>query len=207
MPSVELIASDLDRTFLGDDRLPSAENIAAVMDAVSSGVRMVFATGRPYRWLDVLERLVPADPIIIASNGAVSVDARTGEVIHVRSIDPQVLAGIVADVREVVPGALFCVEEARNWGIEEGFERSVEKGRPDLVAPVEELIGPDRRVVKFLIRGWGIPSEELYRLVAPVVGDRATTTFSFSSGDGLLEISGAGVSKGSALSSWSPITV
>lgn len=199
MASVDLIASDLDHTFLGDDKEPSAENIAAVMDAATAGVRIVFATGRPYRWLDVLKPLTPADPTVIAFNGAVSVDALTGEVTHQRNIDPEILADIVADVRQVVPEALFCAEEARHWGIEAGFERSSEKGEPDLVAPVEELIGPDHGVVKFLIRAWGIPSEELCRLVAPVIGGRGTTTFSFSGPDGILEVSAAGVSKGAAL--------
>ncbi|AZZ41972.1 HAD family hydrolase [Acidipropionibacterium jensenii] len=199
MPSVDLIASDLDHTFLGADKLPSAQNVAAVMDAAATGVRIVFATGRPYRWLDVLDQLAPADPTILASNGAVSVDARTGEVIHQSRIDPQILAEIVSAVRQVVPNALFCAEEAQHWGLEDGFERSVEKGAPDLVAPVEELIAPDRQVVKFLVRGWGVPSEELYERVAPVIGGRATTTFSFTGPDGLLEISAAGVSKGVAL--------
>ncbi|MCI1747877.1 MAG: HAD family hydrolase [Acidipropionibacterium sp.] len=199
MAPLELIASDLDQTFLGDDKEPSAENIAAVMDAAAAGVRIVFATGRPYRWLDVLGQLAPADPTVIAFNGAVSVDARTGEVIHQQSIDPGILADIVTDVRRVVPEALFCAEEAQHWGIEAGFERSSEKGEPDLVAPVEELVGVDHRVVKFLIRAWGIPSEELCRVVAPVIGERGTTTFSFSGPDGILEVSAAGVSKGAAL--------
>lgn len=199
MHSVELIASDLDQTFLSSDKTPSAANLAAVRAAAAAGVHIVFATGRPYRWLDVLQQLADADPIVLAFNGAVSIDSRTGEILHQQAIDPQVLTDIVADVCDVLPSALFCAEEARHWGLQEGFERSFEKGRPDLVAPVADLIGQQRSVVKLLIRGWGVPSEELYRRLAPVIGDRATTTYSFSGPDGILEVSSAGVSKGAAL--------
>lgn len=199
MPAVDLIASDLDRTFLGADKLPSAENLEAVRDATEAGVRVVFATGRPYRWLDVLEVLAPIRPTVICANGAVSVDAATGEVIHQRAFDPDVLGGVVEDVRAVLPGALFCTESARTWGVEPGFERSFEKGRPDAEAPVGELLASGASVVKFLIRVWGLPSEQLYAAVAPVIGARATTTYSFQGPDGILEVSAPGVTKGTAL--------
>ncbi|MCA3776073.1 MAG: HAD family phosphatase, partial [Cutibacterium sp.] len=48
---IALIATDLDGTFLGADKLPSAENTEAMFAAADAGVHVVFATGRPYRWL------------------------------------------------------------------------------------------------------------------------------------------------------------
>lgn len=199
MPAVDLIASDLDRTFLGADKLPSPRNLRAVRDATDAGVKVVFATGRPYRWLDVLEVLAPIRPTVICANGAVSVDVATAEVVHQRAFGPDVLGGIVEDVRSVMPRALFCTESARTWGVEPGFERSSEKGRPDAEAPVEELLAAEPTVVKFLIRAWGVPSDELYAAVAPVIGERATTTYSFQGPDGILEVSAPGVTKGAAL--------
>ncbi|AXE39006.1 HAD hydrolase family protein [Acidipropionibacterium virtanenii] len=199
MPAVDLIASDLDRTFLGADKLPSAENLQAVRDATDAGVKMVFATGRPYRWLDVLEILAPVHPTVISANGAVSVDVATGEVLHQRGFDLDVLRGIVDDVRRVVPGALFCTEEARTWGVEPGFDRSFDKGLPDAEAPIEDLLAAGPQVVKFLVKAYGVPSDELYGMVAAVVGDRAVTTYSFQGPDGILEISAPGVTKGAAL--------
>ena len=79
---IALIATDLDGTFLGADKLPSAENTEAMFAAADAGVHVVFATGRPYRWLTVLDPFRPIHPTLLASNGAVSVDAATGKVLH-----------------------------------------------------------------------------------------------------------------------------
>ncbi|WP_337926304.1 HAD family hydrolase [Cutibacterium acnes] len=70
---IALIATDLDGTFLGADKLPSAENTEAMFAAADAGVHVVFATGRPYRWLTVLDPFRPIHPTLLASNGAVSV--------------------------------------------------------------------------------------------------------------------------------------
>ena len=72
---VALIATDLDGTFLGADKMPSAENTEAILAAADVGVHVVFATGRPYRWLTVLDPFrPPIHPTLLASNGAVSVE-------------------------------------------------------------------------------------------------------------------------------------
>lgn len=49
------------------------------------------------------------------------------------------------------------------------------------------------------MRTFGFPSDELFQIVKPIVGDRGTVTFSATMTDGLVEIAGRGVSKGSAL--------
>lgn len=59
---IALIATDLDGTFLGADKLPSAENTEAMFAAADAGVHVVFATGRPYRWLTVLDPFPPDPP-------------------------------------------------------------------------------------------------------------------------------------------------
>ena len=109
---IALIATDLDGTFLGADKLPSAENTEAMFAAADAGVHVVFATGRPYRWLTVLDPFRPIHPTLLASNGAVSVDAATGKVLHDLYMTPQTVTGIVCDVRQALPHALFCTEEA-----------------------------------------------------------------------------------------------
>lgn len=120
---IALIATDLDGTFLGADKLPSAENTEAMFAAADAGVHVVFATGRPYRWLTVLDPFRPIHPTLLASNGAVSVNAATGKVLHDLYMTPQTVAGIVCDVRQALPHALFCTEEATQWFSEEGFDR------------------------------------------------------------------------------------
>ncbi len=71
-----LVATDLDGTFLSPDGGVSAENRAAVQAAQEAGTYVVFVTGRPVRWLDVIQDLPGAHPTVIASNGAVLVRPR-----------------------------------------------------------------------------------------------------------------------------------
>ena len=60
-------------------------------------------------------------------------------------------------------------------------------------------MGDDHRIVKLLVRTFGFPSDELFQIVKPIVGDRGTVSLSATMTDGLVEIAGRGVSKGSAL--------
>ncbi|MDO4411786.1 HAD hydrolase family protein [Cutibacterium sp.] len=196
---VSLIATDLDGTFLGADSMPSAENTEAVLAAADAGVHIVFATGRPYRWLAVLDPFRPVHPTLLASNGAVSVNAATGEILHDIAMSPTTVAGIITDVRNVLPQALFCTEEATQWFADEGFDRWKIGGPPDGEGPIENFLGADRRIVKLLVRVFDFPSDKLFNVVNPIVGDRGTTTFSAIMTDGLVEISAPGVSKGMAL--------
>ena len=149
---IALIATDLDGTFLGADKLPSAENTEAMFAAADAGVHVVFATGRPYRWLTVLDPFRPIHPTLLASNGAVSVNAATGKVLHDLYMTPQTVAGIVCDVRQALPHALFCTEEATQWFSEEGFDRWQISGPPDGEGQIESFLGDDHRIVKLLVR-------------------------------------------------------
>ncbi|MCQ8210062.1 HAD family hydrolase, partial [Cutibacterium acnes subsp. acnes] len=101
-----LVATDLDHTFLGADQRPSELNTHSVFAAAEHGAAVVFATGRPYRWLTVLDPFRPIHPTLLASNGAVSVNAATGKVLHDLYMTPQTVAGIVCDVRQALPHAL-----------------------------------------------------------------------------------------------------
>lgn len=199
MRRIDLLATDLDRTFLDAHGQVSPVNRAAIRHAAESGVKVVFATGRPYRWLSVLDEFAPLEPVVLASNGAVSVDLASGEVLADSPVPPQVVADVVAQVRAEIPEALWCTEEARTWYAEPGFDRWQLAGPPDAQGPIEEFLGPDHRVVKVLVRAFGVNTETLFARVAPAVGERATVTFSALLDDGLVEISATGASKGAAL--------
>lgn len=192
---IALIATDLDGTFLGADKLPSAENTEAMFAAADAGVHVVFATGRPYRWLTVLDPFRPIHPTLLASNGAVSVNAATGKVLHDLYMTPQTVAGIVCDVRQALPHALFCTEEATQWFSEEGFDRWQISGPPDGEGQIESFLGDDHRIVKLLVRTFGFPSDELFQIVKPIVGDRGTVSLSATMTDGLVEIAGRGLQR------------
>ena len=74
-----LVATDLDGTFLSPDGTVSEQNRAAVAPPRRPAVPVLFATGRPVRWLDVIQDLPGAHPTVIASNGAVLYDLGAGQ--------------------------------------------------------------------------------------------------------------------------------
>ena len=86
-PLPRLIVTDLDGTFLSPDGSVSELNSAAVAAAEQAGIPVVFATGRPVRWLDVIRDLPGAHPTVIASNGAALYDLGAGELLDRICID------------------------------------------------------------------------------------------------------------------------
>lgn len=200
MTSLALVATDLDHTFLGADQRPSELNTHSMFAAAEHGAAVVFATGRPLRWLDLLEVFTDVNPTVIASNGAVTYDLRNHRVISDTPFPIDVITDVVNDIASELPEAKFSLEEAQRCCVEPGFDR-VDHGRPVThQGPIHEFLTPDSRPVKMLVRAFDIPTEELFEIVDGVVDGRVSTTFSVQLDDGLVELAPIGVSKGAALS-------
>jgi len=193
---IRLIATDMDGTFLGTDGLPSRANCDAVYRAAEAGVPTVFATGRASRSLQPLDGVRNAHPLVIASNGAMILNLEKDTIIHCSPLDPSMAMRVAHDIRTTVPGITFAVEYLRTWGREELYPLTW-YAEAEVIAPVEELLTRDT-VVKLLVRA-PIPTPDLMAVVAPVVNDRLTVTFSAVLESGFLEISSLGVTKASAL--------
>ena len=116
--TVQLIVTDLDGTFLSPDGTVSAENAAAVAAAQSAGIPVLFATGRPVRWLDVIKDLPGAHPTVIASNGAALYDLGAGELVERICIEPEAALAAIRTIREQVPDAYFAFESGTRFGYE-----------------------------------------------------------------------------------------
>ncbi|MGA4668690.1 HAD family hydrolase [Propionibacteriaceae bacterium Y1923] len=195
---IRAIASDLDGTFLGADGRPSERNVAAVLQAAERGVRTIFATGRPFRWLEVLRPLLEADPLVLASNGAVRYDLHHSRVISADLLDVESTLAVMSDLRATDPRLVLGVELLEGYAIDERFPLKEERTHLLLDEAVEAAVEA-RSPVKLLVMGLGVPSDVLAAEVTPVIDDRMTTTWSFNSEHGLLEVSRAGVTKGSGL--------
>ncbi|GAA2178650.1 Cof-type HAD-IIB family hydrolase [Brooklawnia cerclae] len=197
MRPFDIIATDLDGTFLTDDKRVLEANARAIRTASRQGIATVFATGRPARWLGPLRELSDVHPWAIASNGAVTMELETGRVLHARPLSPDVASRVGEEVREALPEALFAVEYASQWAAETGYPPRGDED-PAHRGTLESLLDHDA-VVKLLVLGPTTPTEDLADLVAPIVGDRLTVTFSYVAEAGMLELSAPGVSKALAL--------
>ena len=196
-----VVVTDMDGTFLSPDGTVSAENRAAVLAAQEAGILVLFATGRPVRWLDVIRDLPGAHPTVIASNGAVLYDLGSGELLDRVCVDPLVALEAVRAVRAAVPDAAFAFESGTRFGHEDGYRlwRSDPAVDPALFTGPAEQIAHTEPFVKMLVQSQALDADRLLADVLAVVGDRLTVTHSAAHGVGLVEVSGPGVSKASML--------
>lgn len=195
---ISAIASDLDGTFLGADGQASARNVEAVLTAAERGVRTIVATGRPYRWLSVLEPILEAEPLVLASNGAVRYDLAEQRVISADLLHADDTLAVVADLREHLPYVVLGVELLEGYAVDRSYPFRDDREHLLLDVPVERALA-EHSPVKLLVLARGVATDELAAQVVPVVDDRLTTTWSFVGEHGLLEVSRAGVDKGAGL--------
>lgn len=196
MNPFDVIATDLDGTFLTDDQRVPEINARAVRVAARRGIPTIYASGRPVRWFGVLDDLTETHGWAVAANGAVTLDLATHRVLHARTMSPALIAEVTGEIRRMLPSAGFAVEYLAAWGAEPHFPQHSEV--PGVLAPMIELLAREP-VVKLLVVDPATPTEELAAMVHELTADRLTVTFSHVSQVGMLELSAAGVSKALAL--------
>ena len=196
-----LVASDLDGTFLSPDGTVSQQNAEAVLAAQEAGIPVVFATGRPVRWLDVIQNLPGAHPTVIASNGAALYELESGRLLDRICVGADVALAAVEKIRAAVPGVSFAFESGTRFGYEPSYRTwVVDTGDDPAVfsGPVEE-IARSCDFVKMLVQSHDLDADRLVERVRLAVGETLTATHSADRGYGLVELSAAGVSKASML--------
>ena len=104
---IKLIVTDLDGTLLRNDKSISQYTAEVLERCRGQGIRLVFATARPRRTLQLFLGQVPADALIL-HNGAV---AFIGErkVLH-HGIEPQAAASLLMALAREFPGKKLSVE-------------------------------------------------------------------------------------------------
>lgn len=197
----QLIVTDLDGTFLSPDGTVSEQNRAAVLAAQDVGIPVLFATGRPVRWLDVIRDLPGAHPTVIASNGAVLYDLGADRLLDRVCVDTDVALAAVVRIRAAVPSASFAFESGTGFGHEPAYRtwRVDAAVDPALFSGPAEEIARREDFVKMLVQDRTLSPDQLLEEVRAVVGDTLTVTHSATSAYGLVEVSGPGVSKASML--------
>lgn len=191
--SYRVVASDLDGTLVRTDGSISPRTKAALQAAEAAGALVVFVTGRPPRWMKPVVEATGASGLAICANGALVYDLGRGEIVREHALQAESASRLVTALREALPGVQFAVEAGLSFGHEPAYEPSWPMPHRR-VAEVEELIADP--VSKLLVKHPDRPPEEIHEQVVRLAGEDAVVTYS---GNVLLEISGAGVSKASTL--------
>lgn len=90
----KLLVLDVDGTLLNNDKEISSRTLAALLKVQQMGIHIVLASGRPtYGILPVAKKLELGNygGYILSYNGAQIIDARTGEVLFEKRINPEML--------------------------------------------------------------------------------------------------------------------
>ncbi len=95
MPSVKLVAVDIDGTLLNSSFRVSEGNIRALGDAHRAGIHVVIATGRRHAFAIPIAEMLGFSPHIISSNGAITRDA-AGRLMA-KTLMPRTIARAVLD--------------------------------------------------------------------------------------------------------------
>jgi Cof subfamily protein (haloacid dehalogenase superfamily) len=190
-----LVATDLDGTLVRSDGSisPYTAEVLAAVEAL--GVPVVFVTGRPLRWTEVVFEHVGSHGLAIVSNGALVWDVARHEPRTVRTMEAATALAVSEELRAAVPGTTFAVESLEGIDLEPEFMERATLPAGVRRAPLAELF--DRAALKLLARHEELAPEEFWALAEVVVQDRLVVTWSSSTA--LLEISAPGVTKASTL--------
>jgi Cof subfamily protein (haloacid dehalogenase superfamily) len=191
-----LVATDLDGTLLRTDETASPRTIEAIAQLLNAGIPFVICTARPARWMRPLAPIVGGHGTAICANGGVIWDIGGERLMREFPIPCEVAQEVVARLRPVLPRAAWAVERATAFAHEPAYRSRWPVPDDTIVDAVEALltVAP----VKLMLRAPDVTADELVTIAHEAVGELVEVTHS-STADTLLEMSAAGVSKGSTL--------
>lgn len=199
-----LVACDVDGTLLDWTAKASPRTADMVRRVVAADVPFVLVTGRPPRWIPPVVDELGYAGFAVCANGALLYDAADDRVLDVITLPPLRLRLLAELLVEAIPGCLFAAERPTRSAREEPHEFVVEvdyehpwAGPETVVVPRDELLGHE--AVKLLVRHSEMTSDAMAQAASALLGDSAYVTF--STGEGLIELSAPGVNKGSGLAS------
>lgn len=198
---MKLVATDLDGTIIRFEAGISQRTITALNSAHEKGARVLFATGRPPRWLGEIVDAFGTEKFswVICCNGALLFDLKADKIIKEWEISIPDALEIVARLRRNLPGVTFAMERNDHYVRERRYIPRWDVGM-DVIGTetIEEQI--DRPFLKLIARCTesDLDSDEMLGIATPALAGLATVTHS-NPEDSLLEISAYGVSKASAL--------
>lgn len=191
-----LVATDLDGTLLRTDETASARTVAAIERTLQVGIPVVICTARPARWIRPLAPIVGGRGTAVCANGGVVLDIASETVLREFPIPCEAALEVVSRLRPLLPDAAWAVERANAFAHEPAYRSRWPVPDDTVVDEIEVLLAS--APVKPMLRARAPTADHLVALARATVGDLVEVTHS-NTADTLLEMSAAGVSKGSAL--------
>src|SRR4051812_18363904 len=194
---MRLVACDLDGTIVRADGSVTARTVTALEACEREGIRVVFVTGRPPRWMAPIADATRHRGVAVCANGAVVYDLAAERVVRTRAIPVDTVREVARIVRGAVPGGAFAVETMDGFRREPGY-------RPRLavhdvpVGQLDVLMADDPLVVKLLYRVESGVADDMLAAARAALEGIAEAVHS-DAASGMLEIAAAGVSKASTL--------
>ena len=207
---MKMVATDLDGTIIPHGGSISQRTLDVFAACEDAGIKVVYVTGRPPRWLDPVLDVTGHRGYAIAANGAMIIDVAREKNITVHGIPTDVVEEVVHTLRRAVPDIALAVETPELFWIESAY-RQRRDPRPDegLRPPrdteterfadrVEDLIDDSQPVIKIVGRSSELTVDELLAVGREHVDHLVAATHS-SVEVPLLEMGAKGVTKATTL--------
>jgi hypothetical protein len=200
----ELVASDVDGTLLDASEGVSDRTRTVLANVLAAGVPVALATGRPPRWVPRIAAAAGLTGFAVCSNGSTIYDMGADKIVGTELLRPELLAKVSEALRAAIPGIAFAVErvgakavdpEVPPFLTEPGYQHPWGDDPHTVVLPVAEVLGEP--CVKMLARSVDLTSEQMAVAARGPLAGIVDVTYSTS--DGLLELSPIGVTKASGL--------
>jgi Cof subfamily protein (haloacid dehalogenase superfamily) len=194
---MRMVACDLDGTIVRPDGTVSPRTVAALAACEQGGVRVVFVTGRPPRWMAPVAAATGHRGVAVCANGAIVYDLAAERVISTRGIPSADVHGIARAVQDALPGGAFALETVHGFRREPAY-RPRWSSVDGPVAPLAELLADAPVVLKMLYRLEHSTADDMLAAARGALDGLAEPVHS-DAADSLLEIAAVGVSKASTL--------
>ena len=192
-----LVACDLDGTIVRRDGSVTRRTVAALEACERVGMRVVFVTGRPPRWMGPIADATGRHGVAVCANGAIVYDLAAQRVLRTRAIPGDTVHEVARIVARAVPGGAFAVETLDGFMREPAYRPR--RGFVDVpVGTLDQLLTGAAPVVKLLYRVESGVADDMLAAARAALEGIAEPVHSDGT-SGMLEIAAAGVSKASTL--------